>query len=63
MIQDLATGAWPLAAVATVVFAGISLYGRKASYGRILLNTLAFGAFVFCATIAIRWLKAAYLGG
>lgn len=56
-------GAWPLAAVATVLFLAISLYGRKASYARTVLNALAFGAFAFVATIAIRWLKATYLGG
>lgn len=63
MFQDLAMGAWPLAAVATALFLGISLYGRKGSYARIILNALAFGVFVFFVTIAIRWLKATYLGG
>ncbi len=63
MLRDLAMGAWPLAAVATVLFLAISLYGRKVSYARTVLNALAFGAFAFVATIAIRWLKATYLGG
>ena len=63
MFQDLAMKAWPLAAVATALFLAISLYGRKATYGRIIVNALAFGVFVFFITIAIRWLKATYLGG
>lgn len=63
MFQDLAMGAWPLAVVGAVIFLGISLYGRKGDYAKKVVGALGFGVFVFFATIAIRWLKATYLGG